>query len=256
MARNCDVVRVFTKGEAGGNPLGVVVDLDELDGAGMQAIAAEVGFSETVFIDDATSDAPYIRIFTPVAELQFAGHPLVGSVAWLAARGRTPAHLRCGIGVVEARFHEGVAWVDAPLDQPLELAAHADGYEPGVVVSSVAIVEMPIPYYMIEVADSDKVRRARPAERAMVTVFARLDGHNVHSRFFASPVGVPEDPATGSAAVALAAVFSARGEGRGDVTIAQGEEMGVPSEIELRWADGVASIGGATIAEPSRRVSR
>ena len=81
------------------------------------------------------------------------------------------------------------------------------------------------------------------AETFGTYLYARV-GDQVRARFFAPASGVDEDPATGSAAVALAAALAARGEVAGQVTIEQGEEMGHPSRIELVWDATTASIGG------------
>ena len=83
--RNCTVVRVFTVGDSGGNPLGVVTDSTGLDSSTMQQIAADLGFSETTFTEWAEGETPSLRIFTPAAEMPFAGHPLVGT-AWVLNR--------------------------------------------------------------------------------------------------------------------------------------------------------------------------
>ena len=82
--RSCHVLRVFTRGDVGGNHLGVVNDASGLDTDAMQGVAADLGFSETVFLHDRGSDGPFVRIFTPAAEMQFAGHPLVGA-AWMTS---------------------------------------------------------------------------------------------------------------------------------------------------------------------------
>ena len=93
MSRPCHVLRVFTRGDEGGNHLGVVVDAIALSTDRMQAIATDLGFSETVFIDwTDTTDHPKVRIFTPADELPFAGHPLVGISQ---RRPRHAARLQC-----------------------------------------------------------------------------------------------------------------------------------------------------------------
>ena len=78
--RHCYVLRVFTRGGEGGNHLGVVTDTTGLADVTMQAIATALGFSETIFIDWRAVGDPRVRIFTPAAELAFAGHPLVGAL--------------------------------------------------------------------------------------------------------------------------------------------------------------------------------
>ena len=81
MARHCYVLRVFTRGDEGGNHLGVVTDSTSLTTESMQAIAVDLGFSETIFLEWNEGEIPHVRIFTPGAEMAFAGHPLVG-MAW------------------------------------------------------------------------------------------------------------------------------------------------------------------------------
>ena len=73
--RHCYVLRVFTRGDEGGNHLGVVTDVTGLDTETMQGIATELGFSETVFIDWQNEGVPFVRIFTPAAEMPFCGTP-------------------------------------------------------------------------------------------------------------------------------------------------------------------------------------
>ena len=84
-----------------------------------------------------------------------------------------------------------------------------------------------------------------------MTVYARTDDR-IRMRFFTPEAGVPEDPATGSAAVALATMYAARGEAAGDVRIDQGEEIGHPSRINLRWQQTTASIGGSIVTDGTR----
>jgi predicted PhzF superfamily epimerase YddE/YHI9 len=105
------VLRVFVAPEGtGGNPLGVFLDGPAVPEGRRQAVAADLGFSETVFVDDASAGA--VRIFTPAAELPFAGHPLVGT-SWLLARERTAvAVLRPPAGEVPTFLDEdGVTWI-------------------------------------------------------------------------------------------------------------------------------------------------
>ena len=99
--RHCQVLSVFTRDGAGGNPLGVITDVTGLDGAAMQAIATELGFSETVFLDSTRPGVPQARIFTPAAEIPFAGHPLVGAGWVLGAMG--PGDGRAGWPAASAR---------------------------------------------------------------------------------------------------------------------------------------------------------
>ncbi|MDJ0665171.1 MAG: PhzF family phenazine biosynthesis protein [Acidimicrobiia bacterium] len=253
MPRQCSVLRVFTRDGKGGNHLGVVTELDGLDGAAMQTIAADLGFSETVFI--AIGAVPEVRIFTPSMELPFAGHPLVGAAHYLFRSGVAGDRIKCGIGEVKIRHDRDMTWIDAPM-------FHERAYRDGAIFAmrvglknpvSTWRVEMPLDYRIVELATPEEVAAADPDPSAFgvalgAAVYAR-SGRNVRMRFFAPGAGVFEDPATGSAAVALATRFAAAGEPNGSATIDQGEEIGHPSRIELHWEGRSASIGGTVAVD-------
>ena len=253
MPRHCSVLRVFTRDGVGGNHLGVVTDLEGLDGTAMQKIAADLGFSETVFVS--IGDVPEVRIFTPGMEMPFAGHPLVGAAYHLFQTGVAGDRIRCGIGEVSIRHDRDLTWIDVPM-------FHERAYRDGAIFAkrvglqdpvSTWRVEMPLDYRIVELANADAVAAADPDPSAFgaalgAAVFAR-SGRSVRMRFFAPGAGVFEDPATGSAAVALATRFAAAGETNGVASIDQGEEIGHPSRIELRWEGRIASIGGAVAVD-------
>ncbi len=259
MSRPCHVLRVFTRGSDGGNHLGVVNDRTGLGTDAMQAIAADLGFSETVFVDWHPPDPPFVRIFTPMMELQFAGHPLVGT-AWVMNVLGPGSHelLRCGTGDVGVRMEGDVVWIEAALDQPVRDASHLSLASRAGLPSSVAawLVDMPKEYLILQYPDAATVADISPAWGPLSEVFGTLvfarHGDAVRARFFAPDAGVPEDPATGSAAVALAAVLVDAGETAGRVSIDQGEEIGFPSRIELSWTSETASIGGTVIRDEVR----
>ena len=165
MPRHCYVLRVFTRGDEGGNHLGVVTDCSGLPPVKMQEIAAELGFSETIFLDWRERDVPKVRIFTPSAELPFAGHPLVGMAWLLHALGPGGASsIECGIGLVNIGMDGDTAWVDAPLNQRVHTDADLEGYDPGATPLSITRIEMPVPYYVVELAEW----RLRPGGHASV----------------------------------------------------------------------------------------
>jgi trans-2,3-dihydro-3-hydroxyanthranilate isomerase len=243
------VLRVFTTGDNGGNHLGVATDLDGLDDEAMQAIATQLAYSETIFLDP-----PSVRIFTPSNELPFAGHPLVGA-AQVISEGVDGAigTMRCGIGDVRYWIEGETVWVEAAMPGPVtaasDEASRAATFGLPVPVRAWTVM-MPLPYLVLEADDMASVTAALPdfaaigaSDSDLVYLFAR-DGSSVRSRFFAPNLGVPEDPATGSAAVALGAVLAAEGEREGSVDISQGSEIGHPCRIELRWRTGAAAIGG------------
>jgi trans-2,3-dihydro-3-hydroxyanthranilate isomerase len=260
MERRCTVVRVFTRGGAGGNHLGVITDPAGLDDAAMQTIATELGFSESTFVEDQPDGVPLVRIFTPVDELPFAGHPLVGTAWVLTVHGsRNVATLRCGIGEVAIRADGEMVWVDAPMNGRVVAADDVPGFLgragiPGAI--STSRVLLPKEYVIGELATFDAVSRLGPEMAVLCEVFGVLvyarDGNHVLARFFAPGTGVDEDPATGSAAVALATALSARGESAGSLSIDQGASIGHPSRIELRWDGSTASIGGTVALDEVR----
>jgi predicted PhzF superfamily epimerase YddE/YHI9 len=215
------VLRVFAD-EAGewGNPLGVF-----LEGAGVarerrQAVAAELGFSETVFVDD--SETGSCRIFTPGSELCFAGHPMVGT-AWLSARERGPIEvLRPPAGEVTVRFEGERTFVAA---RP----------------------EWSPPWRLVQMADVAAVDMLREPPQGLDEVYCWAwedeDAGIVRSRCFAIEDGVGEDEATGSAAIVLCVQL-----GR-ELTIHQGEG----SLLHARpLGDGRAEVGGRVVLDEVR----
>jgi trans-2,3-dihydro-3-hydroxyanthranilate isomerase len=253
--RHCYVLRVFTRGDEGGNHLGVVTDVTGLETDSMQEIATELGFSETIFIDWRSEGIPFVRIFTPAAEMPFAGHPLVGAAWTLGVAGPgTTDRVECQVGEIPFRVDDETVWVDTPMvtdvspapDGP-EIAA-ASGLE---TTGRCWWARMPIPYLVVEAPSAEAVAAARPDFEGLLAgpageatyLFAR-DGGTVKARFFAAGLGVPEDPATGSAAAALAAVLAHEGEIEGTLMVNQGDETGHPSTIHLVWSPAAVSLGG------------
>ena len=131
VVRHCYVVRVFTVGEEGGNPLGVIPDSTGLSAVDMQRIAAELGFSETVFVDWPEGGYPALRIFTPAVEMPFAGHPLVGTAWVLNELGPGADRMTIQIGSVGIRVEDPMVWIEVPeVDrsvEELEIVAATEG---------------------------------------------------------------------------------------------------------------------------------
>lgn len=216
------VLRVFTD-EAGvwGNPLGVFLDGAAVPAERRQAVAAELGFSETVFVEDRGSGA--CRIFTPGSELGFAGHPSVGT-AWLLAReGDAVEALRPPAGEVAVRTEGELTFI----------AARAD-WSP--------------PWEMIELGSAAEVEALEgpPGGREdEIYIWAWIDeaAGLVRSRCFALGDGVGEDEATGSAALMLVAEL-----GR-PLTIHQGRG----SVLDARpLGDGRGEVGGRVLLDGVR----
>ena len=260
--RHCYVLRVFTRGGEGGNHLGVIFDLTGLDDDQMQSIAADLGFSETVFVD-ASDDPPVCRIFTPSAELPFAGHPLVGA-AWVLHHLSpfSPTHLMCPVGAIAIDSDAIATRITTPANQSATHLADGDldglGFEH--VVSAYSVT-MPLPYTVVEVGSADEVARYKPVEHQlaahphgeMLTLWAR-DETGIRLRFFAPGHGILEDPATGSAAVALAAAQRQLGEPEGSFMIHQGYEVGMPSAIMLEWQGNFTSVSGEVRHDETREL--
>jgi trans-2,3-dihydro-3-hydroxyanthranilate isomerase len=248
------VLRVFTRDGAGGNHLGVIEDSRGLDSAAMQAIATELGYSETIFFD-----GRHVRIFTPTAEMPFAGHPIVGA-AWVLGKGANGASgtMTIQVGTVDWRIADGCSWVT--LNQPgvVHTEPETDAVRFGLPPAHRAyLVEMPLPYLVFEYDDHAAVADAEPAMEAIAGSGAEVyivapEADGMRARFFAPSLGVAEDPATGSAATALAAVRVAQGQAHGEHLIHQGEEIGQPCAINLRWSQNTVSLGG-TVAEDEGR---
>ncbi|MFZ4808205.1 MAG: PhzF family phenazine biosynthesis protein [Hyphomicrobiaceae bacterium] len=287
---------VFTDRRFGGNPLAVVLGADGLDTDLMQTIAREFNLSETVFVQRPVNPAhsARVRIFTPAAELPFAGHPTVGTACLLADL-RTPSNgaerdalvaLEQNIGTVRVgvRLTDGSAYAefDAPkvpesagpaptVDQlaaalgliPSEIGA--ENYRPTVYTAGV-------PFVFVPLASLEAVARAdvhaqhwrqtfAGCASDKVFVFCRQTVHAssaFHARMFAPSLGVKEDPATGSAAAAFAGVihqFDTFPDGNHRRVVEQGFEMGRPSLISLSVEIARGALGAVRIGGGAVRVS-
>jgi predicted PhzF superfamily epimerase YddE/YHI9 len=177
------LLRVFCSDNGGGgNPLAVFLGGEEVPPERRQGIAADLNLSETVFVDDPARGE--IRIFTPAAEIGFAGHPTVGT-AWLLAREREPlAVLRPPVGELAVRFEPGCAYITA---RP-EWAPPFD-FEPLGSPDDVDALEGP----------------PRGGDVTYAWAWIDEDAGLIRARSFPVRYGIPEDEATGAAAVKLCA---------------------------------------------------
>ena len=250
------IVDVFTDRAFAGNPLAVVLDADALTTEQMQSIAREFNLSETTFpVATSAPGADYrLRIFTPTDELPFAGHPSVGT-AWLLqsigriATGRVVQDCLAGLLPLDVAADAVTLTGGTPtlgeVVDGRELCA-AVGLDPADIVGSESRwAGCGLQWAYLLVTD-DAVARARPdlarltvlsesgPDRAGLAVLSWSDGV-AHVRVFAGGFGVPEDPATGSAALGLGVWLAAAGLVPGDATtsyeIAQGAEMQRPSQL-------------------------
>jgi trans-2,3-dihydro-3-hydroxyanthranilate isomerase len=292
MQRRYVTVDVFTDRAFGGNQLAVVLDAQGLSTAQMQAIATEFNYSETTFIlppRDGANDA-HVRIFTPTTELPFAGHPNVGT-AFVMARlaAKPPARLRfeeiAGLVPLEILLKEGKV-VGAELTAPQRLSrmtaisteqtasclslspsdVRTDRHRPQIVSVGTA-------FLVAELRSREALRTAKPDAAAFARTFP-VDGAfavyfytrdvpasekptDIQARmFFPGVSGLIEDPATGSATVAAAALLAdldAGTDGELSLRVGQGIDMGRPSLLltRVRKEDGKpvsAHVGGNCVA--------
>lgn len=269
------LVDVFCERPLQGNQLCVVPDPVALDDVGMQALAKEIGFSETTFVSRFGEDRYEVRIFTPGAELPFAGHPTLGTSFVMVAEGRVRSPLTQVVAAgeipVEVDLDRGYArmrQLPPVFDDPVARApvAAAIGLDPGDLHPELPpqVISTGIRHLMIPVRDPAALRRAerRTAAARAVAGTHELEGfylftlteEGATARLFDADLGVGEDPATGSAAGPLGAYLSDHGAGGmpGSIRIRQGEQIGRPSvlDVEVQQDDGSWAIhvgGGVAI---------
>jgi trans-2,3-dihydro-3-hydroxyanthranilate isomerase len=285
-------VDVFTDRQFAGNPLGVVLNAEGLSAGQMQAIAAEFNLAETTFVLPPKDPAhtAEVRIFTPRYEMPFAGHPNVGTAFALARAGasygrpvpqdRVVFEEKAGL-VPITLLREGAAISSARLaspqqlsvgaDIPVELVASACSLAPDDVLTvhhRPCIASCGAAFILAELKTRDALARAtartdvfqREVSKLPVSsilIYTQVDeaGIDIRARMFAPHHGIPEDPATGSANVALIGLL-AKLRPESDLqlrkTIAQGVEMGRPSflQAEAEKTNGIVTatfIGGRCV---------
>jgi trans-2,3-dihydro-3-hydroxyanthranilate isomerase len=266
------LVDVFTDKAFGGNPLAVFLEPGKLEATTMQAIAKELHLSETTFVLQPSSSAAdhRVRIFTPDAELPFAGHPTIGT-AYVLAEGKDGAmRLEEGVGVINVTLREGFVQMVQPLPMfsgttiTRKVAAEALGLAVEEVRNDVPIQigSSGVPFLFVPLANLKAVRRARRSGGldANVYVFAmsgERGGSHVHGRMFDQGLGIGEDPATGSAQGPLGAYIVAHELVQAAPTTRirseQGFEIGRPSILDIEVDKAGAAItavrvGGRCVA--------
>lgn len=268
---------VFPAKPGGGNPLGVVVDARGLSDADMQRVARWTNLVETTFVlppEDASASYR-LRIFTPHAEIAFAGHPTVGSAHVVLDTGFAHARngtlvQRCGAGLlpihIEGDSAARVISVQAPPARILREGAEDGALRAALGFSLLgklppAFVEGGRRWWVAELLDEKTVRELQPNHAAIkalarsdaclgLCVFARCANpdYDLVVRAFPAGVGIVEDPASG-AANGLIAAYIAQREPHGELArgyrVSQGREMGHDAELIVR-IDGEVWVGGRT----------
>jgi trans-2,3-dihydro-3-hydroxyanthranilate isomerase len=273
----CDV---FTDTRFGGNQLAVLPEAQGLSNRQMQQVAREFNFSESTFVLPAEQGhTRRVRIFTPTAEIPFAGHPNIGTAFVLATTGAlgpidssltVTFEEKAGLVPIAIHRRQGTFWCQLSAPQrlalgktvPTEVVAAAVSLAPDDIVVTThqpQVASVGLPFLVTELKDRSALERARvsgPGFDALVARGIVPDVHlytrsgdelDIRARMFAPFDGVPEDPATGSASCALAGLLShygAAADGTTSWRIAQGVEMGRPSLLEA----GAEKRGGVVVA--------
>jgi len=250
-----EVVDVFTNTPLQGNPVAVFTNAAELSAEVMQNAAREMNLSESVFVIDGRSDRggydAHIRIFTPATELPFAGHPVLGTAFVIGAAQRLAlVRLKTATGVIPiALSRERDRIIYGEMEQPIAAPESFERADEVLAAVGVERSELPVlgypngPLHVYVALPSEEAVAAldpdlaalRKMEGVGVSCFAGRGGR-FKTRMFGPGVGVPEDPATGSAAGPLAVHLARHGwsEYGRPIQIRQGEEIGRPSVLHAR----------------------
>lgn len=286
MRRHYLTLDVFTLTRCRGNPLAVVLEPEGLDTAAMQTIAREFNYPETVFVlpPDDPAHRARLRIFTPATELPFAGHPTVGTALALArvrGGGQQSFIVEEKVGPVscETMLRDGDCG-EASFALPQLPARVGEAPEAAAMAAALGLAgtdiggDLPsgcwsagVPYVFTPVRTLAAMEKARPDPACFEDVFGipgiigrgkaflfsrdtAEPGNDFHVRMFAPGMGIPEDPATGSAAAALAGLLATEaglGDGTHTVRIEQGYEMGRASLMVLTLTIAGGKLAGGRI---------
>jgi trans-2,3-dihydro-3-hydroxyanthranilate isomerase len=271
------IVSVFLDGSGdplkSGNPLAVFPEPAELSKDAMQAIARTLNLSETTFVVSARDDTYRMRIFTPVEELGFAGHPTLGTAWTLRRMGRVRGDeltQETGVGPTPVRFVGDDLW----LRRRGAVAPDLAGSDPGVAARLARALGTKPEEIGLEARELGRPGRLEPAyadagERILLVpvrdlgalesctpradllagvglgayCFTAAGAGRLRARGFFPAAGIAEDPATGAAAAALG-LFLADRLGAIEARIDQGLELGRPSRISVRARSGEVEVGG------------
>lgn len=292
MAHAFLLVDVFTEHAFSGNQLAVFCDAREIDPAHMQPFARELNFSETVFVlpPEDPANTARLRIFTPEAEVPFAGHPVIGTAFALDRMRddlRNDEDLRFEVeaGVIQVRRYrsESGRLLQAVMNQrrPTFLTEMVSAEEVavalGIEASEILITGLPcqvvstgLPFHIVPVGSLDAMRSLRPSPSRLLGLGEKLGVSDicafsfettapdatVHARMFAPSYGIPEDPATGSAAGCIGSyIVRHRAVPRASLTrllVEQGVEMGRPARLHVEVhseGDRICSVlvGGSAV---------
>jgi len=262
-------VDVFTDRPLVGNPLAVVHDAEGLDDARMQAVAQWTNLSETTFLLPPTDPAAdyRVRIFTPGAELPFAGHPTLGSChAWLEAGGSprraTEVVQQCGVGLVRIRLDGTRPAFAAPTLRRRDVGEA----ELAPVLAALGLASAQIqaaqwldngPVWLALLLDSAATALSLEPDHAAMRTLPKVGVVGPHDagaecrfevRGFAAAVGVPEDPVTGSLNAGLAQWLIEAGLAPASYVAAQGARLGRAGRVHISREAGAVWVGGDSVS--------
>ena len=265
-------VDVFTRVPFRGNPVAVVLDSADLDSDQMQQIAAWTNLSETTFVLPSTSADYRLRIFTPRAELPFAGHPTIGSAHAVLEAGIVKpkaGKLRqeCGVGTLDLQVDGETLWLESPpatdtalIDSDLHVLEKSLKSK---VQGSPCVINVGPRWLVAKMADAEAVAALDPDMQVLselsnrlsiggVTVYgASDDGQSaIHVRSFAPAHGIAEDPVCGSGNISVAAYLVRTGQDAHvgtRYTARQGMQLGRDGRVSVRIEGGKIFLGGSAV---------
>jgi len=280
------IVDVFAEDKYAGNELAVIRQAESISDADMQKIAREMNFSETTFIlkDEASQGGFDVRIFTPQSEMPFAGHPTLGTAFIIQQEilrqqvGEVVLNLKVGPIPVTFTYRGGepdVLWMKQLPPRfgetiTPEQTAQVLGLKPADIDLRFPVqsVSTGVPFFIVPLKTREALRRSRVNPRKLFALINRTEAkafllfcpetlspqNNLQVRVFADALGVPEDPATGSANGCLAGYLVKHryfGAGAVNIRVEQGYEVGRPSLLLLNAGEAAGdvsvSVGGRVI---------
>jgi PhzF family phenazine biosynthesis protein len=253
-------VDVFTKVPFLGNPVAVVIGAEKLDAAAMQRIACWTNLSETTFLLPSAKADYRVRIFTPRAELPFAGHPTLGSAhaalesGFVSRKGKITQE--CAAGIIELRVEDDTLFLKGPQAKLEKLDVNPSAF--GMPLKpSASLVRVDVgPVWLVgEMSDAKALAALKPDMSALaewtsslkatgVTVFAKSDDcvSAIHVRSFAPAHGIPEDPVCGSGNLAVASLFQ-----QDSYTARQGSALGRDGRVFVKRDKDAIWLGGSCV---------
>lgn len=259
-------VNGFSHEEAGGNPAGVVLDKN-LSQEQKQTVATELGFAETVFINEAGPDCLHLEYFTPTEEVDICGHATIASLGYLKSIGKLPEteeiKIKTRAGIQKIFFQNGFVFMtqaDPEFGEQFDQEAIARllNIPPEKITNTPEVVSTGLKDCLVEVTDIDELKALSPDLSAMSEfskknglvgfhVFTRPSlekGNTAFARNFAPACGIDEESATGTSNLALASWLQREKFDSDTMTFEQGDFMNAASRIYVKKIKNTLCVGG------------